>query len=713
MLMRKNSNLFLAGVIMLAGVLAASCQREPMNVNPLYNPDTDEVTSSFVFNISTDQQATKSAATTVQAAGGNFRGMDDAILIAYKTSAKYFVDATAAGAAAEKRFDFPHLLTESQVDDSGSKSHRVLEIGLPVGTDAMLFYGHAPKSGTMTDAEGGKITYSTAGDQASAFTFSLNPRVSDALVPRFTQTADLIAFILTRIILVDASYTVDATKYPSWTGAATISKSWRELGADYACNLDELPGNDVTLTPLEEGVGSAYQKLTSIAAGEYRAGSGDAVIATIGDLLSTMDASISAIPTSPEEELARNIAIAVKTRITNYFSASTEGVVTAFNSLDNIKNIIVTDYQLMDEATWNTRFGNVVSNDLNDFPVTTFAIPRGAALLSFVAPAAPATPYFEYKTTSNSLLNSSASAGPQDYQFPAELMYYANSSLRTSNTEKKESEYPNGKGNWDNDSWGSDWSAVNSTVTSETRAAALAQNVNYGVAMLESTAGIKSGVTALQDNRKHFYPSEDNASIAPANLNLTLTGILIGGQPQTANWQYLPTGTTFDKVIYDNNLAGTAAGVAIPTTAGSETAENYTLVLDNYNSTGTQNTDVRVALEFKNNGDSFWGKNNLIRKDGTFYLVGKLTLANGTGTIAWDNKYQVPPYTAAGVSQQVVRIFIQDYSTIAKFWLTETSLQNAYVSVPDLRSSLLSLGLSVDIAWRTGLTFNSDLGGND
>ena len=34
------------------------------------------------------------------------------------------------------------------------------------------------------------------------------------------------------------------------------------------------------------------------------------------------------------------------------------------------------------------------------------------------------------------------------------------------------------------------------------------------------------------------------------------------------------------------------------------------------------------------------------------------------------------------------------------------SLQHALVSVPNLRSGQISLGLSVDITWQTGLTFN-------
>jgi hypothetical protein len=41
-----------------------------------------------------------------------------------------------------------------------------------------------------------------------------------------------------------------------------------------------------------------------------------------------------------------------------------------------------------------------------------------------------------------------------------------------------------------------------------------------------------------------------------------------------------------------------------------------------------------------------------------------------------------------------------------------SSLQNAYVTIPDLRSSQLSFGLSVDLNWRTGLVFDEVLGGN-
>ena len=50
------------------------------------------------------------------------------------------------------------------------------------------------------------------------------------------------------------------------------------------------------------------------------------------------------------------------------------------------------------------------------------------------------------------------------------------------------------------------------------------------------------------------------------------------------------------------------------------------------------------------------------------------------------------------------RVFIQDYTTTANF--TINSLKNAYVTIPDLRASKLQLGLSVDLTWQSGLTFN-------
>ena len=178
-------------------------------------------------------------------------------------------------------------------------------------------------------------------------------------------------------------------------------------------------------------------------------------------------------------------------------------------------------------------------------------------------------------------------------------------------------------------------------------------------------------------------------------------------------------------MVYDNDLPSTA----IPTPTNND---NYTMVWDNYTTNATQNT-VYVALELTNNsGKDFWGMNNLIRNGSSFYLIGKLdpdvtsaenltTLgktaeqfaADKTLGITWPTKYALPPYDGSGNTVKVRRVFIQDFMTTANFIIGENSLKQALVSVPDLRASHLSLGLSVDLSWSAGLNFgNVVLGGN-
>ena len=62
----------------------------------------------------------------------------------------------------------------------------------------------------------------------------------------------------------------------------------------------------------------------------------------------------------------------------------------------------------------------------------------------------------------------------------------------------------------------------------------------------------------------------------------------------------------------------------------------------------------------------------------------------------------------------VKRVFIQDYVTEANFKIDANSLKYAFVTVPDLQASQISLGLSVDISWSEGPKFNDiTLGGTD
>ena len=68
--------------------------------------------------------------------------------------------------------------------------------------------------------------------------------------------------------------------------------------------------------------------------------------------------------------------------------------------------------------------------------------------------------------------------------------------------------------------------------------------------------------------------------------------------------------------------------------------------------------------------------------------------------------YEVPPIAENGASIKIPRVFVQDYRTTATFTIGKNSLKNALVTVPDLRSTQMSFGLSVDLAWKPGITYD-------
>jgi hypothetical protein len=241
---------------------------------------------------------------------------------------------------------------------------------------------------------------------------------------------------------------------------------------------------------------------------------------------------------------------------------------------------------------------------------------------------------------------------------------------------------------------------------------AVKNNINYGVAMLQTKVSLDG--TSFPDNRHAIIPEEADQSLTADDVKkFKLTGVLIGGQNGQVGWNYLAKGDDWNYVIYDSKIAGTGA---IPTPSGEE---NYTLVFDNYTlgtGAGSQadQTSVLVALEFENQSKDFYGNGNMVRYGGKFYLVGKLVLgANRIAADNWPTYYAIPPYDNSGATNKISRVFIQDFMTTADFKIGANSLKNAFVTVPDLRSSQTSLGLSVDLQWQTGLSFESVLGGRE
>ena len=224
----------------------------------------------------------------------------------------------------------------------------------------------------------------------------------------------------------------------------------------------------------------------------------------------------------------------------------------------------------------------------------------------------------------------------------------------------------------------------------------------------------------LKDNNKviqqrDYGVTEEDKTITVTGTSFKLVGIVIGDQWPKVGWNFLPKTTDTDEnyrkgYIYDNQITGNGV---IPTTGTS--TPNYTLVFDNYQDMRVatpsdpynKQPKVYVALEFQNNsGVDFFGKDNLIAAGSNFYLIGELDPSSMTGP-ALPAYHALPPYDAGCTTNTISRVFIQDHMTTANFKIGEHSLKYAYLTVPDLRSSSVTLGLSVDLKWETGLVFDN------
>lgn len=756
-MMKRLFNYVLTGTICLATM---ACQQEQLDPNGVTNvPDDEEVPTQFILNVSA-APTTKMSAEAVQQ-DNNFRGIEHAVLFTYKTGQSGNPHVLSTTTAADKKFDFGTLIAPSGLDPehntdgnpatattAGSK--RVLQLSIPVNTDAVLFYGKAHKTGTghAADDAYGATTTVTLGEKAEDTKFAAVKILDDAeTVNAYDATARLMIWIINEI--KDRSLVEDDETYADkgWTLPAI---TWAQYGHQYewdnygaAGRYPEDKGVGHKLTGLEEIIGKCYYLFTYILPpdsgrphGEYRGGSSFAVKTMIIDMYKVISAASGADPTTEAEANAKRMAMAILNRAKDFFN-TTDG---SYNAIADIRTMLINEGKF-DSTTWTTNFGG--ARNLNGYPYDDFGVPEGAAQLGFVAQGhdwpsgapksgtAGVDEFFYYHPNKPLVNYNMPDFEPRKYLLPAELYYYVNSPLRTTGNDVTVASYPDGVNNWNADaSWtGWDFPGV---VASSTRGVAVAHSINYGVALLKSSVQIATGVTSFEDNRYALTNhAEPNKNIPVSSAQLSLRGILIGGVNPRMNWQftrYYTSGTSheglgnlseFDGVIYDHTLPSNA----VPTPAASP---NYTLVYDNYNSSGDggqdKQNDVYIALEFVNGGDSFYGRDNLIHNGATFYLVAKLDkpTADKASDLSWPadhhiaplygvNGEDVPSGKTAGESKEIARIFIQDFMTTVTFKLNATSLQKAYYSTPDLRASQMSLGLDVDLQWTSGLTYDVSL----
>lgn len=361
-------------------------------------------------------------------------------------------------------------------------------------------------------------------------------------------------------------------------------------------------------------------------------------------------------------------------------AGSEKSVIRAIEDLKTaVETQQLTDFRELTEAI----IDNCTTTDLNTGFPRTISLPDGAAVLEFDKQ----NKTFAYKEVTAGVSTGGNLVDHTKITYPSELAYFVSSPVKTSATLSELNQLP------DYNAWlgnTADWTSYGEVVKSNTTLVVLKEPVQYGVACLESK--IRCATASLEDNAKQIIKSTANNFLTVPEAGITVTGILVGGQPQGVEWNFEPASDAkFDHTIYDQNMNN---GIAAKTT--NYTNSNYTLVLDNKNSSTTNaaQSKVYVTVELENNMGDFYGAKGLIPKGSKFYLVGVLN-PNETNT------------NIANKPEGIDRVFVKDHTTVANFTIND--LKKAYNHIPDMRTSKINIGLAVDLSWQEGITFNVDL----
>ena len=339
------------------------------------------------------------------------------------------------------------------------------------------------------------------------------------------------------------------------------------------------------------------------------------------------------------------------------YTTKLQGVLESLNFTDatdiDIKNAIITEISKY-QHSWD------------DFPASV-GLPDGAAVIrwdgeKFVP---------QIANTSIADIN-----GIDRFAYPAELFYYANSLISTSNRDNRKSSYDS------NSQWSGvlgDYENVTGVVTSSTTSVAVKDPMQYGVARMQIRL-LQTDYSTLKD------AAGSDVSVAS---NFRLTGVIVGGQ-LPVGFDFTPT-TKFPvyseadmKFIYDPqvNVNGDSEQDYFYLSASSSaTKMTNTLVLQSYD-----HKKIPVVLEFKNMNDNleFKGVNGVVLPGTKFYVVGEVD----PSVFAEDERTNIRD-----------RVFTQDYITTLN--MKVTGLSKAYNVVPNLLSPRLELGVELKVNWES------------
>lgn len=353
----------------------------------------------------------------------------------------------------------------------------------------------------------------------------------------------------------------------------------------------------------------------------------------------------------------------------SFINQTNEGILPFAGSGVNVQAHITALRQMLDNVTVSTtahqslldalkaKVATDLPSGLRNYPAS-IGLPDGAAVLRWNGSA------FDVETQTTTLAHVN---NISRYAYPAELYYYGNSQIYTSNS-KIDDTYYDAATEWstllDNYEY-----KIGSMVTSNTQSVALIEPLQYAVACMK--LNIKGTSTTLPDAIGTLVPV--------GTTSFPVTAVIVGGQ--------LPLGFDFKpktpyseleaRFVYDNHVKD-KNGYTIYMKSGSGATESLsTLVLQSFDS-----KEVPVVVEFTNNSDrDFMGVSGKIYRGTKFYLAGVIDPADASGaTTATEG-----------------RVFTQDYTT--SLTVKVESLAKAYNVLPDMLTPRLEIGIELVEEW--------------
>lgn len=305
---------------------------------------------------------------------------------------------------------------------------------------------------------------------------------------------------------------------------------------------------------------------------------------------------------------------------------------------------------LRDQLTVNVQTCKDALASYSQYP-QAYGIPSGASFLSWDGAAFQALP---------EALDGWVQATRYCYM-PA-LYYYANSTLSTSYSSDIYEQYP-----------GKTWEQIvalhtaGKMVTKNTRAVVLDTPLQFACGMLVAT--VQATVNPLRDRGEaNAFTLDDSSHTFP------VTGLVLGGQYEQ-HYNFTPvTDDAAEEVqqetfLFDANISGTYVNTA-------QSAPFRTLVLPT-----PLEREVYFYLELRNDsGKAFRGADGIIPAGSRFYLAGI-----------------IPAPSQEDIAGGVNRVFMQDRFT--QITCKITSLQNAYLCIPQMGNPELELGVQTKANW--------------